>query len=150
MPFYSHGSKLIDELGALILTACELYPPQATWKDGKRSPRPFLLLYYTTLRARLASELADLRAANANSRPACRASSYEALSPPRKKGTLLGADMREVFQFTSELEDSRALRLASELADLRAANANSRPVCRASSYEALSPPRKKGTLWVRI
>lgn len=48
MPFNSHGSKLIDGLGALILTARKLYPLRAAGKDGKRSPRPFLPLYYTT------------------------------------------------------------------------------------------------------
>ncbi len=48
------------------------------------------------------------------------------------EGTLLGAFCieSEVFTFASKCEDSLALRLPSELADLRAGNANSRLLCK--------------------
>jgi len=46
------------------------------------------------------------------------------------------------FQFTSELEDSHALRLVSKLPDLRAANANPCLASKAVSKVALSATKK--------
>jgi len=79
------------------------------------------------LALRLASELADLQAANAHPIPPRFAggAGFEGCAPAKRKKTPIGVSRHRGIH--APREDWLALRLASELADLQAANANPIP-----------------------